>query len=215
MMASLLLFFLLRDLPKQKPIASKNRPSIFETIRQMGPILLPLGVYLGLRAFTFTAMTTYLPIFLTEKGSSLFLAGASLTIFEAGGIVGAMAGGSLSDVLGRRKVLLASIVATPALVLLFLISGQWIRVGLLVLIGFSILSVTPVLMAVVQENYPENRSLANGSFMTISFVSNAIGMLVIGFAGDRFGLQATFTVSALLMLLGAPMVALIPGTRPA
>jgi FSR family fosmidomycin resistance protein-like MFS transporter len=119
-------------------------------------------------------------------------------------------GGSLSDVLGRRKILLASVLATPVLVMLFLLSGPWVRAVMLVLIGFFVLSVTPVLMALVQENFPENRSLANGSFMTLSFLTNTLGLAVVGFAGDHFGLQVTYSASALLMLLAVPTVLLFP-----
>ena len=115
---------------------------------------------------------------------------------------------------GRRGVLLVSILVTPVLVLLFLFSSQWLGVILLILMGFFILSVTPVLMAIVQESFPENRSMANGSFMTISFLTNALGVVVIGMASDRFGLQATYTASALLMFAAAPLVFLLPKNHP-
>ena len=210
LLASVLLYFRLKDLPQHQVNRPPASQSLTQSMRMMGPLLLPVAGYMSLRSLTLAAMTIFLPIYLTENGSTLLLAGASLTIFQAAGMAGALAGGSLSDVFGRRGVLLVSILVTPVLVLLFLFSSQWLGVILLILMGFFILSVTPVLMAIVQESFPENRSMANGSFMTISFLTNALGMVVIGIAGDRFGLQATYTASALLMFAAAPLVFLLP-----
>ena len=210
LLASVLLYFQLKDLPAHHTRRPPSGQSVTDSMRMMGPLLLPVAGYMALRSLTLSAMTIFLPIYLTENGSTLFLAGASLTIFQAAGMVGALAGGSLSDVFGRRSVLLISILVTPILVLLFLFSAQWFGVILLILMGFFILSVTPVLMAIVQESFPDNRSMANGSFMAISFLTNALGVLAIGFASDQFGLQATYTASALLMLAAAPLVFLLP-----
>ena len=35
--------------------------------------------------------------------------------------------------------------------------------------------------------------------MLVNFLTNALGLAVIGFAGDYFGLQSTYLVSAILM----------------
>ena len=61
----------------------------------------------------------------------------------------------------------------PVLMLLFLAAITFSRLDglalapLLLLMGFVALSVTPVIMALVQESAPENRALANGIYMLI------------------------------------------------
>ncbi len=128
LLASVLLYFRLKDLPHHHTNRPQASQSMTQSIRMMGPLLLPVAGYMALRSLTLSAMTVFLPIYLTENGSTLFLAGASLTIFQAAGMAGALAGGSLSDVFGRRSVLLISILVTPVLVLLFLFSAQWFGV---------------------------------------------------------------------------------------
>jgi FSR family fosmidomycin resistance protein-like MFS transporter len=165
------------------------------------------------RLFMVSALTTYLPTFLTEEGAGLFFAGASLSILEGAGVIGALLGGSLSDRLGRRAVLLGSMLATPLLMFAFLAVDGWLHVPVLLLLGLSTLSVGPVIMALVQESLPENRALANGVYMALSFVLRSGVVVVIGAIGDLLSLRTAFTVSAVAPLLGLPLILFLPQRR--
>jgi FSR family fosmidomycin resistance protein-like MFS transporter len=156
-------------------------------------------------------LTTYLPTFLSEEGADLWIAGASLTVLEGAGVVGALTGGSISDRLGRRWVLLASMLATPLLMFVFLAVKGWLQFPLLLALGFTSLSVTPVMMALAQESLPENRALANGAYMALSFVLRSGVIVVLGALGDLFGLRWAFGASAVIALLGLPLVLALPG----
>jgi FSR family fosmidomycin resistance protein-like MFS transporter len=83
-------------------------------------------------------------------------------------------------------------------------------VPILLALGFTALSTTPVLLAMVQEHLPEHRALGNGTFMLISFALRPIAILAIGFIGDHYGLTTAFFASAVLSLLAAPAVLLLP-----
>jgi FSR family fosmidomycin resistance protein-like MFS transporter len=179
----------------------------------MGPLLIPLAGIIVARSFMISALTTYLPTFLSEGGTDLWLAGASLSVLEAAGVVGALLGGSISDRLGRRLVLFASMLATPFLMFIFLAVSGWLQFPILLMIGFTALSVTPVVMAMVQENVPENRALANGVYMALSFSLRSGVVVVLGALGDLFGLRLAFTTSAIIPLLGLPLILLLPGKR--
>jgi FSR family fosmidomycin resistance protein-like MFS transporter len=161
-----------------------------------------------------TAVTTYLPTFLTEEGSELWFAGISLSLLEAAGIVGALVGGSVSDRLGRRPVLLTSMLLTPVLMGAFLALEGWPRLLILIGLGLAGLSITPVLMALVQEGVPEHRSLANGVYMTLNFALRSIAMVAMGALGDWQGLRFGFLCAAGLMLLGAPLTYFLPKEVP-
>jgi FSR family fosmidomycin resistance protein-like MFS transporter len=176
----------------------------------MKPLLTPLvGILVG-RSFVSFSLTTFLPTLLTEQGTEFWIAGASLTVLEAAGVVGALLGGSLSDRLGRRSVLLFSFTVTPILMFFFIEVKGWSQILVLVLLGLTALSVTPVIMALVQESYPENKSLANGVFMALSFGLRSIIVIALGALGDLIGLSLAFRVSAVLMLLAVPIVFLLP-----
>lgn len=180
------------------------------TLRHMRPFFLPLAAVIFLRSFAIVSMTTFLPTYLSEKGSSLWLAGAALSVLEAAGMGGALAGGWKSDHFGRRFVLVISFIATPLLLLIFLITQGWLQFPLLILLGFFGLSITPVIMALVQESFPENRAFANGIYMTISFILRSVAVVLVGAMGDYFSLQTAFTISAGLMLVGLIFIFMLP-----
>lgn len=183
-------------------------------LRMMRPVMLPLTGIIAVRAFMLSALITYLPTYMTEGGSGLWLAGASLSLYEAAGVAGAFCGGWISDKAGRKIVLLVSMVAAPLFLLLFLASGGWLRFPLLLLLGFSALSIAPVIMALVQESFPDNRAFANGIYMFLSFGIRSVTVVGMGAFGDLWGLATAFTISAVVMLAGIPLVMALPDGRP-
>jgi FSR family fosmidomycin resistance protein-like MFS transporter len=207
---SVLLFVLLRDVAG-RPSGMAEALPWREALGSMGRLLAPLIGIIIVRLFMVSALTTYLPTFLSEEGAGLFFAGASLSILEGAGVVGALLGGSLSDRLGRRAILFGSMLTTPPLMFAFLAADGWVQIPLLLLLGLSALSVGPVIMALVQESLPENPALANGVYMALSFVLRSGVIVVIGMIGDLLNLRSAFAVSAVAPLLGLPLILLLPG----
>ncbi len=211
-LASALLYFRLRDV-EWRPAGGGDGLPWRQALRSMGPFLIPLTAIITVRSFMSAALTTYLPLFLVDEGAAAATASFSLSILEAAGIAGALLGGSLSDRLGRRSTLLLSLVSTPPLMLAFLFAGGWFRLPLLLLLGLSALSVTPVIMALVQESFPESRALANGTYMALSFGIRAGVVVVVGRMGDLWGLSLAFGLCALIPLLGLPFLWMLPARR--
>ncbi len=183
-------------------------------LRGMIPLLLPLGAVMLLRSFLVAALNLYLPLFLTEQGANLWLAGVSLTILEAAGVAGALAGGAVSDRIGRRLTLAVSLLATPVLLLLFLGATGPVQLVLLILLGLTGLSVTPVIMAIIHESYPGNRAFANGTYMLMSYGIRTVAVVSLGVIGDLSSLRFAYAVSAVVALAGVPLVFFLPGRRP-
>ena len=207
-----LLYLRLGDIPERAPNAGQGLPWR-QALRHMRSLLIPLAGIIIARSFMVSALTTYLPTFMSEEGANLLIAGASLSVLEAAGVVGALLGGTISDRLGRRWVLLASMVTTPLLMFVFLAVKGWVQFPLLLILGFTSLSVTPVIMALVQESFPENRALANGVYMALGFALQSGVIVVMGAMGDLFGLRWAFTVSAFVTLLGIPLIFVLPRRR--
>jgi FSR family fosmidomycin resistance protein-like MFS transporter len=149
-----------------------------------------------------------------EAGASLWLAGAALSIREAAGVLGALTGGSISDRIGRRQVIVASLVLTPLLTFVFLFTKGWLQFPLLVLLGFVGLSTMPVILAMVQESFPESRALANGIYHAMGFLFNSVVVVIVGLLGDLFSLRVAFAVGAGAGLLGIPFAFLLPYKEP-
>jgi FSR family fosmidomycin resistance protein-like MFS transporter len=212
LLMSAILYIRLRDVPGRSSDAGQGLPWR-QALWSMGPLLIPLAGVIVARSFMVSVLTTYLPTFLNEEGAALFIAGASLSILEAAGVVGALLGGSLSDRFGRRSILFASMLATPLFMFVFLTIGGWLHILLLLAMGLTALSVTPVIMALVQESFPENRALANGAYMALSFVLRSVVIVILGAIGDLFSLRVAFVVGAVVPLLGLPFVLLLPKVR--
>ena len=180
-----------------------------DAMTSMRRLMSVMAALTAVRSMMMMSVTIFLPLYLTDVGTSLWLAGAALSIVEAAGIAGAIAGGWVSDQIGRRAVLLFGFVTAPIALLLFIATDGWIRIALLPVIGLTLLSVPPVLMALVQEQVPDSRALANGVYLSISFAIRSIAALTFGAVGDAFGLQTAMTIAALAMFAGIPLLWLL------
>ena len=211
-LVSLFLYLQLKDVSTITK-TNGNSASWIEVLKKMGPVMLPIFILLFSRAMMMATLTTFLPTFLTTEGASLWVAGASLSILEAAGVAGAFLAGSLSDRFGRRTILTISFLVSPLIMLLFLQTQGLVQIPFLMIMGFFAISAPPVLLAIVQENFLENRSFANGIFMAINFALMSLAVLLVGRISDLSSLRFTFYLSAAVVLLGAPFIRLLPKSR--
>jgi FSR family fosmidomycin resistance protein-like MFS transporter len=206
--ASVTLHFRLRDVPLRS--RDDGEQVHWRTaVRAMRGLMLMLAGLVALRSLMVMSTTIFLPIFLTEGGTNIWLAGAALSIVEAAGIAGAFSGGWISDHVGRRAVLIFGHVAAPTALLLFLAADGWVRIALLPLIGFTLLAIPPVLMALVQEQFPESRALANGVYLSMNFAIRSVAAVGYGAVGDVFGLSTAMAIAAFAMFGGLPLIWLL------
>lgn len=205
-----ILYFRLRNV-SARPVAVGKRPS-WQSILPKAKKVFPALTWLMLaRVFMQVALTTYLPIFMRDVlQSSLRLAAVSLTILEGAGVVGALAAGTLSDRWGRSRMLFLLLGTAPLLMLAFLYSPGWLALPLLVALGLTAISTQPVFLALVQDEFPENRALANGAYLAMNFLIRALAIGAVGLFADRFGLTNAFLWSALAMFLSLPAIRYLP-----
>ncbi len=202
---SVVLHFRLRDVPLRSRDDGEQVPWRRAVGAMRGTMLLLAGLIV-VRSMMTMSVTVFLPLFLTEEGTSVWLAGAALSIVEAAGIAGALAGGWVSDHVGRRAVLVFGHIAAPSALLLFLMADGAVRIALLPFIGFTLLAVPPVFLALVQERFPESRALANGVYLSINFAIRSLAAIGYGAVGDAFGLSTAMGVAAVAMFGGLPLI---------
>ena len=62
----------------------------------------------------------------------------------------------------------------------------------------------------VQENFPENRALATGVYMSVNFLIRAGVVVMLGALADRHGMRTAFIVSGISSFIGIPLIFLLP-----
>ena len=201
LLASVVLYVKLKDVPVEKKyVKRKGETSYGKVLKQHTDIFINLSGIAFFRGAMKAALTLYLPVYLTRHGESLWMAGISLSVLQLSGAAGTYYSGTISDKIGRRKILLIITTTAPLLMLVFMQVSGPVALILLGLIGFFLISSTSVMLAVVQELDSENLLFLNSIYMTISFVIGSLMVLAVGFLGDKVGLEPTYWFSAFFAL---------------
>ena len=211
--ASLILFWKLNGIGNKIAARPEKPGSLRLMLPQLAAVFIPLALINLFRNPLMESVSTFLPTYLSGRGASLWIAGASLSIFDLASIPGVLLSGWISDRVGRKQVLLAAALVSPVLALIFINVDGWLAVVTLMALGFFASSSMPVYLAIAQEHFPNNRAMANSLVMMIVFVLRPVGTLAVGFMGDHLGLQSAFFWSALVFLLTIPAILALPGKR--
>jgi len=171
---------------------------------------LPFALVLILRSALISSLSTYLPVFMVESGAPLWLAGTVMSIHEISGVIGALILGPISDKVGRTKILNISMLISSLLIPVFLQARGWQIFPLLVILGFFSISTGTIFMALVQDYFQHHRATGNSIYILISFLSNALMLVVVGHIGDVFGLKIAYLLSSGAALLSIPALKLLP-----
>ncbi len=195
----------------------KARPGLHQQaslrgmLPQIGRIFPTLAWIMGPKALLMASLTVYLPIYMSDvKGANLTIAALSLTLLEGAGFVGALLTGTVSDRIGRARMLLIVLTLAPILLTIFLLGPIWLAVLALIGLGLTAISPTPVMLAVVQDQFPINRATANGLYMFLNFLIRAVAIAIVGLMADRLGLTPAFLISGVIALLSIPAVFRLP-----
>jgi FSR family fosmidomycin resistance protein-like MFS transporter len=201
---SVALYFTLER--EEEKTAFRRNGSLRASYREIRHVLNPLTGILTARAFMHASMGVFLTVFVERKTGSLWYGGVALGIYEALGVAGGLSAGTLSDWMGRRRVLFWALMVAPVAILLFVFTTGVVKVAMLMFTGFTVLSTTPVMLALVQETARDNPSAANGLFMMVSFAARSFAVVIVGAIGDVAGLENMFTISALVGFTAIPFL---------
>ena len=208
LLASLVLYSRIRNIRIADDFKKNGKKtSLKGTFRRYGAIFIIVAGITFFRSFMRAALTSFLPTYLNlARGESLWLSGISLSVIQLAVAVGSFFWGTFSDKIGRKTTLMVISVTSPLLVGIFLFTKGIFIFPLLVLIGFTLASATPVILALLQELDSDRPAFINSIFMTINFFLGAIGIILVGFLGDTIGLENTYRVSVVLAVLAVPFV---------
>jgi FSR family fosmidomycin resistance protein-like MFS transporter len=150
---------------------------------------------------------------LTREGDSLLVAGGALSVLMLAGAIGSLVTGTVSDRIGKHRILVTVLILSPVCMGVFLTVHGWVMVPVLFALGFMTNSTTPVMMAMVQEYATGHPATANGIYMALEFAGGAVITVLIGIVADALGLRAPFALCAVIAVFGACFVFLLPHSK--
>ncbi len=207
-LASLALLLRLGDVTIQR---APRRGTAKPVLKRFARVFAPLFGVMFLRNMSVSSLGIFMVVYLVNvRGYELTLATAALALYELAGVGGALAGGTLSDRFGRRRTVVGAVVVSALLMLVFVQVEGPVLIPVLIALGLTALSVTPVFQALVQDQLPDNRATANGMFILYAFGIRALNVMIVGALGDALGLQNAFMVAALISLLCLPLIMVLP-----
>jgi len=170
------------------------------------------------RSMTQNALLTFLPVYLAyEMGYSPLWVGAGMFALQAAGFAATPIAGHLSDRMGRRSIMIASMAMTAVVLLFMALAGKSTAfIAFIAVLGFFLYAIRPVLQAWLLESTPKNMG---GTSIGILFGAQALGAsvapLVGGLIADRYGLIATFWFLAGTIVVANLFILAMPKDAPA
>ena len=167
--------------------------------------VLPLLGVMTLRSASVVAFVNFLPLLMAGRNLPLIVGGRANFFFIAGGAVGGVVGGHLSDLWGRRGITVVTLLASPPLLYWSLMTGGWTALVVLFVAGFVLRAAESVNIAHTQEVMPAGSSVAcsigmGGAWGLAGLIAMPVGMLADAH-GELFALQATLWIPILAGLI--------------
>lgn len=193
---------------------AKNMHFNLAQILQNKPLML-LNISMGFRAWLFTALVTFLPLWAIEKGCDNTLSGWILTIYLCGSVIGGLIGGALNDKIGYKKVILWALIFTLIPTMYFLFAQQ---IDILMYIalfvgGGLVMAANPGAIVWGQDLLPDNPGMASGMMLGLSFGLGGFGTMLTGSLAENYGLTMALALTAILLVISIVLVYLTPEKR--
>jgi FSR family fosmidomycin resistance protein-like MFS transporter len=173
-------------------------------------VAITLGVVIFLRSWIHSSVTTYIPQAYKSLGFSPDAAGQILFNILLPVALGGLIGGTLSDKVGRRRILILSTgLAGPALWGLLQTANE---TSFLIapLLGLTLGASIPVTLVMAQSLIPRGMGMMSGVVFGFTFIAGGIGVAINGLLADQIGIVPTMTFNAALLIIAAALALFLP-----
>ncbi|MDN7228815.1 MFS transporter [Planococcus liqunii] len=188
-------------LQKGKKVLLSSLPAL--TKKQVGVALALLLIIIFARSFYVTNMTSFYIFHLMDTyGLTIQTGQLYIFLFLAVGAAGTFFGGPMADKIGRKNVIVLSILVPIPLAIALPYVPLFIVIILLALIGFFIMLSFSVTVVYAQELVPSKIGTMSGLTVGLAFGMGAIGGVVIGILMDYIGVYETMVVVSFLPIIG-------------
>jgi len=189
---------------------------VVSLLRNRALMLVSIGS--AFRTMTQTGLLTFLPVYLAyELDYSPFIVGVCMSAMQVAGFAASPIGGHLSDKMGRKRIVMASMVLTCVMIVFMALAGKSVTFVLFIaLVGFFLYAMRPVLQAWAVEATP--RELAGsgvGLQFGIQHIGASIAPALFGMIADAYDIYTGFYFLAGTILLANLLIVFMPNERAA
>ena len=178
----------------------------------VGALLLLLGV-IAFRSLAWFGLITFVPLLELARGHSEAYANNVLAAMLVAGGLGTLAAGPAADRVGRRPVLLASVVAIGPLIVVYLWVGGLLGAAALAVVGVCVIGTFGVTMVMSQEYLPRHIGLASGLSIGLSIGLGGVAAVGLGALADAVDLESALYVCAAAPVAATALALLLPSGR--
>lgn len=165
--------------------------------------LLLLLVLMFSKFFYLTSLNSYFTFYLMHHfGLGTQHAQYCLFVFLFGTALGTISGGPIGDRIGRKRIILGSILGSAPFALLLPFASLPVTIALVFCIGFIISSAFPAIVVYGQELVPGRTGAISGLFFGLAFGIAGIGAAALGVVADHTSIELVYHLCAFLPLLG-------------
>jgi MFS transporter, FSR family, fosmidomycin resistance protein len=175
-----------------------------------GAMALLLGV-VTFRSVAWFGLVTFVPLWEVSLGHSKAYGNNLLSVMLLAGGLGTLAAGPAADRYGRRVVLMISLIATPPLILVFVLVGGVPGAVALALVGVCVIGTFGVTMVMSQEYLPRHIGMASGLSIGLSIGLGGVAAVALGALADSADLRTALYVCAAAPVVAIVLGALLPG----
>jgi MFS family permease len=222
LMSVMILLFLGRMQIEGKTNADGKKQSFGDTLRGFGILLanrtlLMLSASSAFRSMTQSSLIAFLPLYLTNMmGYKPSIVGLCMMGLQLAGFIAAPIAGHMSDTMGRRNIMVSSMVMTAVVLFFMAFAGHSTAfVVLIAFLGFFLFAIRAVMQAWTLDATPKGMGgSAIGMLFGIQALGTAVGPLVCGILADRYGLMSTFYFMAVTIVFANFFVFFVPAEAP-
>jgi len=204
---------LLRSLPYLRSFVPEPAASARADEENQPRALVLLLAVITFRSIAWFGLITFVPLWEVSLGHSEAYGNRLLAAMLLAGGVGTLVAGPLADRLGRRPVLMASVLATGPLIALYVLLGGSVGAVALALVGVCVIGTFGVTMVMSQEYLPRQVGMASGLSIGLSIGLGGIAAVALGSLADAVDLRTALLVAAAAPLVGVVLCGFLPAGR--
>ncbi len=196
------------------PAPARAAPTAPEPSREMPAAMALLILVVTFRSWTQLGFTTFVPFYYVDHlGADPRIVGPLLFVFLGAGALGTIIAGPLADRFGARPFMVWACLLAVPLAIGFVLAHGALAFVMLGAVGFTLISTFSVSVVLGQAYMPRNLGMASGMIVGFAIGAGGLGVTLLGWVADHWGLPITLWITAVLPLLGFAAALFLPEPR--